>query len=104
MLKLGVKHLQLIEMDSEETLLREPNNLSRSSPTGDIPPPLSPNKEEPIVVESFEIYRRETELILPCYIMMLDLALKQVCSCQLFCLSSSLRIFLSFRKTKTLMP
>mgnify|MGYP000140301337 FL=1 len=78
MLKLGVKHLQLIEIDYDETAAREPNNLSRASPTGEIPPPLSPNKEEPTVVESFEIYKRETELILPCYIMMLDLALKQV--------------------------
>lgn len=83
MFKLGVKHLQLIEPDLEDHSPREPSNLSRASPTGDIPPPLSPNKEDPVVVESYEIYKRETEIILPCYIMMLDLALKQV-SCSAF--------------------
>ena len=76
MVKLGVKHLQMIDMN-HVTEAPEPN-LARASPTGDIPPPLSPNKEDPVVVESFEIYERETEIILPCYIMMLDLALKQV--------------------------
>ncbi|XP_053376174.1 protein unc-79 homolog isoform X2 [Mercenaria mercenaria] len=76
MVKLGIKHLQMIDMD-HETAAPEPN-LARASPTGDIPPPLSPNKEDPVVVESFEIYERETEIILPCYIMMLDLALKQL--------------------------
>jgi hypothetical protein len=33
---------------------------------------------EHVVVEAYEIYERETELVLPCYIMMLDLYLKQV--------------------------
>ncbi|WAR19666.1 UNC79-like protein [Mya arenaria] len=79
MLKLGIKALQMIEPGEDEPICREPkSDLSRASPTGDVPPPLSPNKEEPQVVESFEIYERETEIILPCYIMMLDLVLKQV--------------------------
>ncbi|XP_052767692.1 protein unc-79 homolog [Mya arenaria] len=79
MLKLGIKALQMIEPGEDEPICREPkSDLSRASPTGDVPPPLSPNKEEPQVVESFEIYERETEIILPCYIMMLDLVLKQL--------------------------
>lgn len=84
MFRLGVKHLQMIDIN-QETSAPEPTNLARASPTGDIPPPLSPNKEDPTVVESFEIYERETEIILPCYIMMLDLVLKQVC---IICLQS----------------
>jgi hypothetical protein len=41
-------------------------------------PPLSPEKSQARVVETYEIYERETELVLPCFIMMLDLVLKQV--------------------------
>ena len=48
-----------------------------TSPTQDNPPPLSPEKTH-VVVEAYEVYDRETELVLPCYIMMLDLYLKQV--------------------------
>jgi len=48
-----------------------------TSPTQENPPPLSPAKAH-VVVEAYEIYERETELVLPCYIMMLDLYLKQV--------------------------
>jgi hypothetical protein len=48
-----------------------------TSPTQEKPPPLSPAKTH-VVVEAYEIYERETELVLPCYIMMLDLYLKQV--------------------------
>ena len=78
MLKLGVRHLQMIEVEEQPPGVKEPNAFYRSSPTGEYPPPLSPNKDNPAVVESFEVYERETEVILPCYIMMLDLSLKQV--------------------------
>ncbi|XP_052267084.1 protein unc-79 homolog [Dreissena polymorpha] len=84
MMKLGIRHLQTKEVNLEQLGQghREssnlPSNLTRSSPTADIPPPLSPNKEEQLPTESFEIYERETEIILPCFIMMLDLVLKQL--------------------------
>ncbi|XP_071164350.1 protein unc-79 homolog isoform X1 [Mytilus edulis] len=47
------------------------------SPTQEKPPPLSPEKTH-VVVEAYEVYERETELVLPCYIMMLDLYLKEL--------------------------
>ena len=77
MFKLGVKCLQMIELTEEQSASRE-NNLTRSSPTDNLPPPLSPDKEQPVAVETFEVYERETELVPTCYIMMLDLCLKQV--------------------------
>lgn len=52
-------------------------SIPRHSPEEECPPPLSPVKTH-VIVEAFEIYDRETELVLPCYIMMLDLILKQV--------------------------
>ena len=51
--------------------------FTTSSPKKECPPPLSPEKTK-VVVEAFEIYDRETELVLPCYLMMLDLCIKQV--------------------------
>ena len=91
MLKLGVKHLQLLDATPGSDGIpgggaqKEPkSDLARSSPTGTMPAPLSPDKEEAPVLESFEIYERETEIILPCYIMMLDLVLKQVSTCLMF--------------------
>ena len=77
MFKLGVKCLQLIEITEDQQQPRE-NNFSRTSPTDNLPPPLSPDKDQPVAVETFEVYERETELVPTCYIMMLDLCLKQV--------------------------
>lgn len=77
MFKLGVKCLQLIEVTIDQQPARE-NNFSRTSPTDNLPPPLSPDKDQPVAVETFEVYERETELVPTCYIMMLDLCLKQL--------------------------
>lgn len=77
MFKLGVKCLQMIDFTDEPAAPRE-NAFARTSPTDNLPPPLSPDKDQPVSVEAFEVYERETELVPTCYIMMLDLCLKQV--------------------------
>ena len=51
--------------------------LPPSSPVEEYPPPLSPERH-PHVTNPFDVYQRETELILPCFIMSLDISLKQV--------------------------
>ncbi|XP_060067575.1 protein unc-79 homolog isoform X2 [Ylistrum balloti] len=51
--------------------------FSPSTPIEECPPPLSPEKSH-VVVEAYEIYDRETELVLPCFCMMLDMCLKQL--------------------------
>ena len=81
----GVKnlHVESTENTQPEKPLKKPEEATNhqtvfpTSPTQENPPPLSPQKTH-VVVEAFEIYERETELVLPCYIMMLDLYLKQV--------------------------
>ena len=83
MFRLGVKYLQVLEVAEEPSPPRE-NNFSRTSPTDNYPPPLSPDKDQPVAVETFEVYERETELVLTCYIMMLDLCLKQVSDIKAF--------------------
>ncbi|XP_041355146.1 protein unc-79 homolog isoform X3 [Gigantopelta aegis] len=51
--------------------------LPASSPVEEYPPPLSPERH-PHVNNPFDVYERETELILPCFIMCLDISLKQM--------------------------
>lgn len=76
-----LKQQNTAESDSscpkEETKSSHHQSFPQNSPEEECPPPLSPAKTH-VVVEAFEIYDRETELVLPCYIMMLDLILKQV--------------------------
>lgn len=62
---------------TEDSKPAQHQSIPRHSPEEECPPPLSPVKTH-VIVEAFEIYDRETELVLPCYIMMLDLILKQV--------------------------
>ncbi|KAJ8308209.1 hypothetical protein KUTeg_013083 [Tegillarca granosa] len=76
MFQSGVQNLY----KSQESGTKEENHqpiYTASSPIDDCPPPLSPQKTH-VVVEAYEIYEKETELILPCYIMMLDLTMKQM--------------------------
>ena len=40
--------------------------------------PLSPERF-PAVSDPYDLYDKESELVLPCFVMMLDLTLKQVC-------------------------
>ncbi|XP_056021737.1 protein unc-79 homolog isoform X2 [Ostrea edulis] len=76
-----LKQQNTAESDSscpkEETKSSHHQSFPQNSPEEECPPPLSPAKTH-VVVEAFEIYDRETELVLPCYIMMLDLILKQL--------------------------
>ncbi|XP_062580313.1 protein unc-79 homolog [Saccostrea cucullata] len=65
------------ESPTKESKPSQPRSFPQNSPEEECPPPLSPAKSH-VVVEAFEIYDRETELVLPCYIMMLDLILKQL--------------------------
>lgn len=54
--------------------------LSPGSPVREQAAPLSPERF-PVVADSYAFYDKESELVLPCFIMMLDLCLKQVHLC-----------------------
>ncbi|BFZ12415.1 hypothetical protein BsWGS_15454 [Bradybaena similaris] len=51
--------------------------LSPGSPVREQAAPLSPERF-PVVADSYAFYDKESELVLPCFIMMLDLCLKQM--------------------------
>lgn len=51
--------------------------MSPGSPAREQAAPLSPEKF-PTVADVCDLYDKESELTLPCFIMMLDLSLKQV--------------------------
>lgn len=75
MFKMGVEQINSDPEDATEGHTH--NILPSNSPVDDYPPPLSPERQ-PHYNNSFEVYERETELILPCFIMQLDMCLKQV--------------------------
>lgn len=77
--KVGVQRLQTLESeDGPSDSKSGPQMFSTTSPTDQVTPPLSPEKCHRDVVEMCDVYERETEVIVACYIMMLDLCLKQV--------------------------
>ncbi|XP_046579791.1 LOW QUALITY PROTEIN: protein unc-79 homolog [Haliotis rubra] len=75
MFKMGVEQINSDPEDATEGHTH--NILPSNSPVDDYPPPLSPERQ-PHYNNSFEVYERETELILPCFIMQLDMCLKQM--------------------------
>ena len=75
---------QILKMFKSGVLNIDPNNsepLMQSEGHGHIPgspaAPLSPERF-PFVSDPFVLYDKESELVLPCFVMMLDLTLKQV--------------------------
>ena len=76
--KLGVERIQ---SDTEEAANLQAQPQPIPPPTaqqgGETVSPISPQKL-PRVSDPYDLYDRETELVLPCFIMMLDILLKQV--------------------------
>jgi hypothetical protein len=86
--KVGVDAIQS-NMDDAADLQANPPTTVFNNPTagvagGESVSPMSPQKL-PQVSNPSELYDRETELVLPCFIMMLDILLKQVGCCHCHC-------------------
>lgn len=79
MFKSGVNSLTSAEVIAESMgrPLAHHSLLSPTSPIEDYVPPLSPEHTHGMCDQA-DMFDRETELNLPCYILMLDLILKQV--------------------------
>ena len=76
--KLGVERIQSdTEEAAELQAPPQPVPLPAGQQGGDTVSPMSPQKL-PRVTDPYDFYERETELVLPCFIMMLDILLKQV--------------------------
>ena len=76
--KLGVEQIQSNTEEAADLQAQpQPANLQSSMPGAESVSPMSPQKL-PQVSDPYDLYDRETELVLPCFIMMLDILLKQV--------------------------
>lgn len=77
--KSGVEHIQSDVREAEELQAQAlPQSvLYQTSPAHEAVSPMSPQRF-PVAPDPCDLYERDTELVLPCFIIMLDILLKQV--------------------------